>query len=122
MCFPRVAVWALRAQRIVDVTDVDQLARFVAIARVVLVRVSFPVDHDVVLVRHCRGKIETSSALDDQSCPRHGMRLHHLALLIGELTGLVENVLGNVHLAEVMQQTRDAECANVLLCQPERFG
>ena len=42
LCFPRVAVWALRAQRIVDVTDVDQLARFVAIARVVLVRVSFP--------------------------------------------------------------------------------
>ncbi len=77
--------------------------------------ITLPVDHDVMLVRDCRRQIELATALDDHLGARHWMALHHLALFVSELARLVENVLRNIDLAEVVQQTRYSECTHVLL-------
>ena len=87
--FPRVTVWALRAQRVIHVAHVNQLARLVAIAPVVLRRVALPIDHDVVLMRDRGGKVETAPAFNYQLGTSHRVLLHYLPFLIGELPGLV---------------------------------
>src|SRR6202023_1525223 len=88
--FPRIAVGSARPKRIVHVADVNELARLVTIAAIVVRRIAEAVDHDVVLVRHRRGKVETTPALDDHPRPGNRVLLHHLTLLLGGLARLVE--------------------------------
>ena len=120
--FPRIAIRAARTQRVIHIADVHQIAGLVALAMIVTGRVAMTVDHDVMLVGHGGREIELAPTLDDQLRSFHGMILHHQALLVSELARLVENVLGNAHFAEVVQQAGNAECPNILRRQLQRLG
>src|SRR5256885_7460406 len=89
--FPCITIRTLRAQRIVDIADMHEVARLVAGTGIVPRRITLSVDHDVVLLRDCRRQIRLSTALDYQ--PRSGapVLLHYLPPLLRQPSRLVQN-------------------------------
>src|SRR5206468_12654307 len=100
---PGRAVGAMRAERVVDVTHVDERTRAMTLARDAPLRVAATVEHDVMLERHRGGEVELAVAGENESRPFGGVALHHRALLVRQLARLVEDVERNARLPEVVQ-------------------
>src|SRR5258706_1406106 len=100
--FPRPAVGPVRPQRVVDVADVHQGARTVALAADVARGIPAAVEHDVMLERHYGGEIELLPTREDELRPLLRVPLHHGAFVVAQLARLVEDVQWNARLAEIV--------------------
>jgi len=77
---------------------------------------------DAMVVFNDRGEIQVAIGLNDEPRPIGRVIVHQQPLLRRELAGFREDLERNADLADVMQQTRDAEQADLRRAASNDFG
>ena len=119
----RRAVDAVGDQRVEDVRDGADSA----LDRDLIAReaggVARAVDPFVMRERHQRGEVEQVDIGAGEDVVTHlGVRLHHLALVVGEPAGLEHDSIGDPDLADVVHRARDPDVLGALGVEPGEAG
>jgi hypothetical protein len=110
------------AERIEDVTDLDESAGVVATAFGLTVRIPGSIEPTMVFVGDDGGEVKVAFAFNEDASALDGVAFDNFSLIAGELAGFDEYIAGDPDLSDVVEQSADAECSGVCRFVAERFG
>ena len=119
---PAVLVGAVRGDGVIHVADRAHLGKQADLVALEAMGITTAIDLFVVMQAHVEDHGADLLAVHQDLAAGQRMAAHGVEFAVGELAGLIQDVIGDHHLADVVQQAGHARLAHLLLGQAELAG
>ena len=119
---PAVLVGAVRGDGVIHIANRAHLGKQADLVALEAMGITTAIDLFVVMQAHIEDHGADLLAIHQDLAAGQRMAAHGVEFAVGELAGLIQDVIGDHHLADVVQQAGHARLAHLLLGQAELAG